>query len=40
MGKITMSNVQNDKKTILIWNDERIKTGLSNKDFQKRVLKR
>ena len=40
MGKITMSNVQNDKKTILVWNDERIKTGLSDKDFQKRVLKR
>ncbi len=40
MGKIIMSNVQNDKKTILVWNDERIKTGLSDKDFQKRVLKR
>lgn len=40
MGKITMKNVQNDKKTILVWNNERIKTGLSDKDFQKRVLKR
>ncbi len=40
MGKITMSNVQNDKKTVLVWNKERIKTGLSEKDFQKRMLKR
>jgi outer membrane lipoprotein-sorting protein len=39
VGKIVMSNVQNDKKTILIWSDERIKTGLKDKDFHKRVLK-
>jgi outer membrane lipoprotein-sorting protein len=39
VGKIVMSNVQNDKKTILVWSDERIKTGLKDKDFHKRVLK-
>ncbi len=40
IGKITMSNVQNDKKTILVWSDEKIKTGLKDKDFHKRVLRR
>lgn len=40
IGKITMSNVQNDKKTILVWSNERINTGLKDKDFNKRVLKR
>ncbi len=40
IGKITMSNVQNDKKTILVWSNEKIKTGLKDKDFHKRVLKR
>jgi len=39
-GKITMSNKQNDKKTILIWSNEKIKTGLKEKNFHKRVLKR
>ncbi|MEA1920747.1 MAG: outer membrane lipoprotein-sorting protein [Campylobacterota bacterium] len=40
IGKIRMSNIQNDKKTILVWSDERIKTGLKAKDFHKRVLKK
>lgn len=39
IGKITMSNVQNDKTTILVWSDEKIKTGLKAKDFHKRYLK-
>jgi len=39
-GKITMSNRQNDKKTILVWSNEKIKTGLKEKNFHKRVLKR
>lgn len=40
IGKITMTNHQNDKKTILVWERETIDTGLSDKDFHKRVLKR
>jgi len=40
MGKITMKNIQNDKTTILVWSDEKIKTGLKDKDFHKRYLKR
>ncbi len=40
IGKITMTNHQNDKKTILIWKDETIKNGLKERDFNKRVLKR
>ena len=40
IGKITMKNIQNDKTTILVWSDEKIKTGLSSKDFHKRHLKR
>ena len=40
IGKITMKNIQNDKTTILVWSDEKIKTGLSDKDFHKRHLKR
>ena len=40
IGKITMSNIQNDKKTILVWSDEKVKTGLKAKDFHKRVLKK
>jgi len=40
IGKITMVNHQNDKKTILVWKNEKIKTGLKDKDFNKRVLKR
>jgi hypothetical protein len=40
IGKIDMKNVQNDKETILIWKDEKIKNGLRDKDFHKRYLKR
>ncbi|MEA3523346.1 MAG: outer membrane lipoprotein-sorting protein [Campylobacterota bacterium] len=40
IGKITMSNIQNDKKTILVWSDEQVKIGLKAKDFHKRVLKK
>jgi hypothetical protein len=40
IGKIVMSNVQNDKTTILVWSDEKIKNGLKEKDFHKRYLKR
>ena len=40
MGKIVMKNIQNDKTTILIWSDEKIKNGLKSKDFHKRYLKR
>ncbi len=40
IGKITMKNVQNDKTTILVWSEEKIKNGLKSKDFHKRYLKR
>ena len=40
IGKITMKNVQNDKTTILVWSDEKIKTGLKENDFHKRRLKK
>ena len=40
IGKITMTNHQNDKQTVLVWDNEKIKTGLSDQDFHKRVLKR
>lgn len=40
IGGITMVNHQNDKKTTLVWKNETIKNGLSDKDFNKRVLKR
>ena len=40
MAQITMKNIQNDKTTILIWSDEKIKTGLKKKDFHKRYLKK
>ncbi|MFT7860333.1 MAG: outer membrane lipoprotein-sorting protein [Sulfurimonas sp.] len=39
VGKMTMLNHQNDKKTILLWKNEKIKTGLRRRDFHKRVLK-
>ena len=39
VGKITMKNHQNDKKTILIWSDIEIFIGLKDKDFTKKVLK-
>ncbi len=40
IGKIIMKNIQNDKTTVLIWSDEKIKNGLKAKDFHKRYLKR
>ncbi|NPA60538.1 MAG: outer membrane lipoprotein-sorting protein [Epsilonproteobacteria bacterium] len=40
IAKIVMKNVQNDKTTILIWTNEKIKNHLSKKDFNKRYLKR
>lgn len=40
VGRIKMLNVQNDKQTILQWSDEKIKLGLKEKDFHKRVLKK
>jgi len=39
VGKIVMNNYQNGKKTILIWQEDRIDVGLRDKDFRKRVLK-
>ena len=39
VGKIDMKNHQNDKETILIWVDDKVKAGLSDKHFSKRVLK-
>ncbi|UCN01179.1 outer membrane lipoprotein-sorting protein [Sulfurimonas sp. SWIR-19] len=38
--KMTMTNHQNAKKTILIWEDEKIKIGLKERNFHKRVLKK
>ncbi len=40
MGKIDMKNHQNDKETILIWKDDKIKAGLKSRDFDKRMLKK
>jgi len=40
IGKITMSNVQNDKTTVLVWSQEKINNGLKSKDFHKRYLKK
>ncbi len=39
VGKIEMKNHQNDKSTILIWVDDRVKAGRTDKHFNKRVLK-
>lgn len=39
IGQITMQNIQNDKTTVLTWKEEKIKTGLKNKDFHKRYIK-
>lgn len=40
IGKIIMTNHQNDKQTILVWENETIKNGLKEKNFHKRVLKK
>ena len=39
IGKIEMKNHQNDKATVLTWNEDNIKVGLTEKEFNKRVLK-
>jgi hypothetical protein len=39
VGKIEMKNHQNDKSTILIWKEDKVKAGLTDKEFNKRVLK-
>lgn len=39
-GKIHMKNFSNSKESILLWEEESVKTGLSKKDFHKRVLKK
>jgi len=40
VGKMTMTNHQNDKKTTLVWKNETLKNGLKEKNFHKRVLKK
>lgn len=40
INEIKMTNHQNGKKTILKWNNQKIKLNLSKKDFSKRKLKR
>ncbi len=40
VGKIDMKNHQNDKETVLVWKDDKIKAGLKDKDFTKRELKK
>jgi len=40
VGKIEMKNHQNDKSTILIWKEDKIKAGLSSRNFDKRELKK
>ena len=40
IGKIHMKNFQNDKESILMFQNEKIKNGLKEKDFHKRVLKK
>jgi hypothetical protein len=39
-GRIHMKNFQNSKESILVWEEESIKNGLSKRDFHKRVLKK
>ena len=39
VGKIEMKNYQNDKVTILTWKEDKVHAGLSDKEFNKRVLK-
>jgi outer membrane lipoprotein-sorting protein len=40
MGKIEMKNFDNDKQSTLVWRNQKIKKGLSQRHFHKRVLKR
>jgi hypothetical protein len=39
VGQIEMKNHQNDKSTLLIWKEDKVKVGLTSKEFNKRVLK-
>lgn len=39
-NRLEMINSQNNKSTILLWDNYQFKTGLSAKDFNKRMLKR
>jgi len=39
VGKIEMKNHQNDKATVLTWKEDKVKVGLTAKEFNKRVLK-
>lgn len=39
IGKIRMDNLQNQKSTVLLWSNEKIKNGLKERDFHKRYLK-
>jgi len=39
VGKIEMKNHQNDKVTVLTWIEDKVKVGLTEKEFKKRVLK-
>ena len=39
VGKIEMKNHQNDKGTVLTWKEDEVKVGLTEKEFNKRVLK-
>jgi len=40
IGQMSMVNHQNDKSTTLEWKNEKIQTGLREKSFHKRVLKK
>jgi hypothetical protein len=40
IGQISMKNIQNDKTTVLVWSNQKVKTGLKAKDFHKRYLKK
>jgi len=39
IAKMEMKNVQNGKSTLLVWNSDKVKAGLHESDFSKRVLK-
>jgi hypothetical protein len=39
VGKIEMKNYQNDKSTILIWKEDKVHAGLTDREFNKRMLK-
>ena len=40
VGKIVMTNHQNDKSTELIWKEDKVHMGLTDRAFNKRMLKR